>query len=82
MKRYQEIEFSRHCKNLDSFLKKLQKRYPNFFYVWGEHIRYNFCQGITFEIEHDCGYILHTIDDDDFYYLCFIAIKPFQVIHD
>lgn len=80
MKRYQVIEFERHCRNLDAFLKKLQKKYPNFYEVWGEHIEYNINHGRNCEIENDCGYILHAINDEDFYYVCFIATNEGQII--
>lgn len=82
MKRYQEIEFTRHCRNTNAFLKKLQKNYPKFFEIWGEKIEYNLNQGTTSEIELDCGYILHTINEEDFYYVCFIATNECQVIEE
>lgn len=85
MKRYQEIEFTRHCRNTKSFLKKLQVKHPKFFEVWGEGIEYNFNQGIEYNIDYDCGYILHTIHlhinhEEDLYHVHFIAINKKQVI--
>lgn len=80
MERYQEIEFETHCKRLNTFLNRLQKKYPNFFEVWGELIEYNINHGKECEIEPECGYILHTINDDDYYFVCFIATKKNQVI--
>ena len=80
MKRYQEIEFERHYKNTKSFLKKLQAKHQKFFEVWGEVIEFNFNQGITCEIENSGGYILHTVNDEDFYYVSFIATSEQQII--
>ena len=80
MKCYQEIEFERHCKSLTAYLNKLQKKNPEFFEIWGEQIEYNINNGITCEIEPECGYILHTINDDDFFYVCFIATNKQQII--
>lgn len=80
MKRYQEIEFERHCKNTKSFLKKMQAKYPKFFEVWGEEIAFNINQGITCECEIDAGYILHTVNDEDFYYVSFIATSEQLII--
>ena len=82
MKRYQEIEFERHCKSLKAFLNKLQKKHPELFEIWGEQIEYNINHGTTCEIEPECGYILHTINDDNFYYICFIATNEQQVINE
>ena len=80
MKRYQEIEIERHCKNTKSFLKHLQAKHPQLFEIWGEEIEFNLNQGITCEHEIDSGYILHTINDEDFYYVSFIATSEEQVI--
>lgn len=82
MKRYQEIEFDKYCKSLNVFLNKLQKKHPKFFEVWGDGVRYNLENGIKKEIDADCGYILHTINDDDYYYICFIATDECQIIND
>lgn len=82
MKRYQEIEFERHCKSLNDFLNKLQKKHPNFFEVWGEEIVYNINHNIECENESECGYILHTLNEDNYYYVCFIATKEHQVINE
>ena len=80
MKRYQEIEIQRHCKNQKAFMKKLEQKYPKFFEVWGEHIEYQFNQGNTLDISLESGYILHTINDEDYYYVCLIALTEQQVI--
>ena len=46
MKRYQEIEIERHCKNTKSFLKHLQAKHPQLFEIWGEEIEFNLNQGM------------------------------------
>lgn len=80
MERYQEIEIERHFKNQKAFMKRLEQKYPKFFEVWGECIEYQFNQGNTFDMSLEAGYILHTINDEDYYYVCFIALNEQQVI--
>ena len=80
MKRYQEIEIQRHCKNQKAFMKKLEQKYPKFFEVWGQYIEYQFNQGNTLDISLEAGYILHTINEKDYYYVCLIALTEQQVI--
>ena len=80
MKRYQEIEVERHCKNQKAFMKKLKQKYPKFFEVWGELIEYQLNQGNTLDMSLEAGYILNTINDEDYYYVCFIALNEQQVI--
>ena len=82
MKCYQEIEIQRHCKNQKNFMKNLEKKYPKFFEVWRDHIEYQLNQGNTLDISLEAGYILHTINDEDFYYVCFIALNEQQAITD
>ena len=80
MKRLQEVEFTTRCKNLSTFLARLEKRHPKFYEIWGDVVAYNISNGVEEYKDLDVGYILHTINDDDYFYVCFIATKPEQVI--
>lgn len=81
MKRYQEIEIEKRCKKTDTFIKFLESKYPAFYEVWGGEIAYNLEHGIEFEDGRGAGYVLHTIAEYDYFYVCLIAYSEQQVIN-
>lgn len=67
MKRIQEFEFETTCKNLETALKRFQKKYPKCFEIWGEQLEYMARNGQ--EVDKaitECGYCLNVNVDYGF----------------
>lgn len=73
MKRIQEFEYQTTCKNLETALKRFQKKYPKCFEIWGELVEYMARNGQ--EVDNaitECGYCINVNVDEccgeSFYY--------------